>query len=235
MTTATARIRRDAGSPAGYLVESSAGDSWYEVRLAPASCTCKAFQYRSGPCKHIRHVVEMFSNQEVTMDPDEPEEDEPEPFTWDSGEEREEVLMSEVYSGEGTGASVTAPTPARHAVSADENDTNRAYDSAEGDEMSSLPDDPDYTDRSAELAHAAALLNVDDLLESVLDEIRGEWRQTPLSFAAQTLKIKAEDPDFLTMLPAHAESVGKYILGVLCESYGKEIEGIIGRMAERGF
>jgi hypothetical protein len=92
MTTATARIRRDAGSPGGYLVESSAGDSWYEVRLAPESCTCKGFEYR-GRCKHIGMVEAMF--EETPVDLEEPADDDMDADEDVAEWDRSEVTMDE--------------------------------------------------------------------------------------------------------------------------------------------
>src|SRR6266699_2596231 len=153
------------------------------------------------------------------------------PISWDNGEvdgddeaEWVEREVTMVYREMGARASGGAPAPVGMLVSGTRYQLTALYHSAKGDAMSSfnLPDEPDdYTDRTSELAHAAALLDVDDLISDTLETIAGEWRQNPLAFAASTLKLTCPDPDFMTALPAHAESVGRYVLGVLCERYGK--------------
>jgi hypothetical protein len=49
----------------GYLVPSaSEPDTMHYVRLSPASCDCKGFQYR-GLCRHVLAVVAMYETQEL--------------------------------------------------------------------------------------------------------------------------------------------------------------------------
>jgi hypothetical protein len=99
MQTAT-EIRTDG--PGAYLVQSSDGETFYQVRLSPQSCQCKGFQYRSK-CRHVAAVLAMYQETEVLMDPDEPEDVDEDPAT-------DEVTMCEVYS-EGANPATTSVTP----------------------------------------------------------------------------------------------------------------------------
>lgn len=67
MTEGTApQIRADG--PGAWVIPSLSGrDEVYRVTLS--SCTCKAFQYRPGPCKHIMAVVAMYEQQELADEP----------------------------------------------------------------------------------------------------------------------------------------------------------------------
>jgi SWIM zinc finger len=51
--------------PGAYLVPSaSEPGTMHYVRLSPASCDCKGFQYR-GLCRHVLAVVAMYETQEL--------------------------------------------------------------------------------------------------------------------------------------------------------------------------
>jgi SWIM zinc finger len=48
----------------GYLVPSvSAPGAWHRVRLSPARCDCKGFQYRRR-CRHLLAVIAMYDARE---------------------------------------------------------------------------------------------------------------------------------------------------------------------------
>jgi SWIM zinc finger len=181
-------VKRDAGA-GGWLVASETTEGvWYEVRLAPESCTCKGFEYR-GRCKHLGMVEAMFAETPVDLE-------EPEAMTWDSGdvdgeeEDPEEVPMdgnsnphlAAVARGVlvrmvelGPEPMLGTLTPAIVAV-ASERDTNnrRQYDAKECT-MSSLPD----VDVAAEMAdrrweHLKSCVREDDVwttFKSYLDLI----------------------------------------------------------------
>src|SRR5215510_1772120 len=61
--------------PMAYLVPSSTNHGMvYRVRLHPRHCTCPAFAYRSGPCKHLTAVEDLYTTTPLEDDPDmEPE------------------------------------------------------------------------------------------------------------------------------------------------------------------
>src|SRR5215813_13810100 len=69
----TARIRPDG--PGAYLVPSATNDRVaYRITLSPRHCTCPAFAYRSGPCKHLSAVEDWYTSTPIEDEPDmEPE------------------------------------------------------------------------------------------------------------------------------------------------------------------
>jgi hypothetical protein len=66
----TARIQSDG--PGAYLVPSATDDTMtFRVALSPARCTCPAFTYRPGPCKHLTAVEELYATTPIELDGEE--------------------------------------------------------------------------------------------------------------------------------------------------------------------
>jgi hypothetical protein len=95
--TAAATIRTDG--PGAWLVPSASEPGvMHRVTLAPESCDCKGFFYRSR-CRHLEEVIRWYQTHALNADPDEEpddEDDEDDPEN-DSAPTGEEVLC-EVYS-----------------------------------------------------------------------------------------------------------------------------------------
>ena len=69
-TIDTTRIQPDG--PGAYLVPSATNDRIaYRVSLSPMHCTCPAFAYRSGPCKHLTAVENLYAATPIDLEGDE--------------------------------------------------------------------------------------------------------------------------------------------------------------------
>ena len=79
----TARIQTDG--PGAYLVPSATNDRMvYRITLSPRHCTCPAFTYRAGDCKHLKAVENLYTMVEIGDEPDM----EPELAEWDAKAKR---------------------------------------------------------------------------------------------------------------------------------------------------
>jgi hypothetical protein len=244
-------VKRDAGA-GGWLVASETTEGvWYEVRLAPESCTCKGFEYR-GRCKHLGMVEAMFA--ETPVDLEEPEAwDE---VTWDNGEiaadededaaefDESEVLMTEVYSAQGTGASVTAPTPVGMLVASTRNPTTtlncRVKEPAMSTAIPVLPDMDDEMDledrRWAHYCAVAKRLDAGDLINLITDEIAGEIGETPISALVEGW-LHAPEPDWGRPLLSqyYAERIGTYVASIAAKIMEREIDRAVDRSHDIAF
>src|SRR6266511_4437465 len=143
MDTATVTIR--ANGPGAYLVQSSDGETWYQVRLAPERCQCKGFQYRSK-CRHVTAVVEWYA--EHPLDLEEPADDEPEDEDEDvevsaaadlsETSSREVTMACTVYSEMCEGAELGRNTEPSSDEELPQEASNALQDRAERPTMSTL-------------------------------------------------------------------------------------------------
>jgi hypothetical protein len=87
--------------------------------------------------------------------------------------------------------------------------------------------------REQRLLCAASQLDVGELLARALDAVKGEWRETPLSFQAERLRLEAPDPGYgVLFTPLDCEAVGRYVLGVLVEAYTTLLDRALAHLGE---